>query len=262
VDSMRCWTLARRWALMPELVAVEQRESACVVTLTRPAKLNAISGAMERELCDALMSDAVRGAPCVVFTGGPELFSAGADVHEMRGQDPAAIVHYYRGTGDFAERVADLPQPTLSAISGWCLGGGLELALATDFRIAAPAAVFGLPEVEIGILPSSGGTHRLVRLLGPGRAKELILLRSRIDAAEALRLGLITEVAADPLARALELATRLASLPALTVQVTRQVVDLMPEASRGAGLALERLAYGLLAQTEDTDRALAQRLAR
>ncbi len=247
---------------MPELVTVHDHGPACVVTLRRPAKLNAISATMERQLCDALAGDELRRAACVVITGGPDVFSAGADIHEMRGQDPAAIVEYYRATGDFAERVADLPQPTLSAISGWCLGGGLELALATDFRIADPGAVFGLPEVEIGILPSSGGTHRLVRLLGPARAKELILLRERVDAQEAWRLGLVTEVCAGPLQRALELAARLASLPQLAVRVTGEVVDTMAEASRSAGLALERLAYGLLVQTEDADRAIAARLSR
>jgi enoyl-CoA hydratase/carnithine racemase len=247
---------------MPDLVTLETGPSACVVTLRREAKLNAISLAMERELCEALETDELRSAPCVIFTGGPNVFSAGADVNEMRGQDPAAIIAYYRATGDFAERVADLPQPTLSAISGWCLGGGLELALATDFRIADPGAVFGLPEVEIGILPSSGGTHRLVRLLGPARAKELILLRSRVSADDALRLGLVTEVVDRPLERAVHLADRLASLPSLAVQVTREVVDVMAEASRDAGLALERIAYGLLAQTGDADRAIAARLQR
>jgi enoyl-CoA hydratase/carnithine racemase len=247
---------------MPELVDVQTRGPVCVVTLTRPAKLNAISSAMERELCEALHTEEVRTAACIVFTGGPEVFSAGADITEMRGLDPAAIVAYYRETGDFAERIADLPQPTSSAISGYCLGGGLELVLATDFRIADSSAVFGLPEVEIGIVPSSGGTHRLVALLGSARAKELILLRQRVDVNEALRLGLVTEVAGDPLGRSLELAQRLASLPQLAVQLNKNLVDQMAEASRSAGLALERLAYGLLSQTSDTDRAMAGRLER
>lgn len=247
---------------MSDLIAVETRGPACIVTLHRPAKLNAISNAMERELCDAIASDELRAAPVVVFTGGPDVFSAGADVTEMRGQDLASIVDYYRGTGDFAERIADLPQPTLSAISGWCLGGGLEMALATDFRIAAPGAVFALPEVEIGIVPSSGGTYRLVRLLGPARAKELILLRDRVQAAEALRLGLVTELADDPLERCLRLAERLGSLPPLAVALNKEIVDRMADGSRAAGLGLERLAYGLLAQTDDTDRAVAARLTR
>src|SRR5262249_33045587 len=134
--------------------------------------------------CDVLADPELKDAPCVVFTGGERVFSAGADVTEVEGLDPAAIMTYYRQTGDFVERVAALPQPTIAALSGYCLGGGFELALACDFRIADETAVFGLPEVALGIVPSFGGTYRLARIVGPARAKELILLRARIDAAE------------------------------------------------------------------------------
>jgi enoyl-CoA hydratase/carnithine racemase len=242
---------------MPELVKLERLEHACVVTFNRPEKLNAISAEVERELCAALDSQELRDAPCVVFTGGPKVFSAGADINELGGLDPASIVSYYDGTGDFPERVADLPQPTFCAISGYCLGGGLELAAATDFRIADESAVFGLPEVELGILPSWGGTHRLVRLVGPARAKELIFLRERFSAPEAHRIGLVTEVVAagQALERALTHAARIASLPRLAVRVTGRVIDAMPESSRTAGLELERLAYGLLAQDPAADAA-------
>lgn len=246
---------------MSEVVSVEPHEHACVVRLTRPGKLNAISEQMERELCAAVASPEVREAPCVIFTGGPEVFSAGADLNEWRDYTPGEIMSSYRATGDFAERVADLPMPTLSAIAGWCVGGGLELAIATDFRIAEPTARFRLPEVALGILPSWGGTQRLVRLLGPARAKEVILLHEQLDAGEALRLGLVTEVVAAgaSLGRALELAERLSGLPRLAVSVTRQVIDALPETSRVAGLALERIAYGMLAQSEDASGALSER---
>lgn len=249
---------------MAELVELRRDEATCIVTLTREQKLNAISSEVERELCEALVQPELRDANCVVFTGGPRVFSAGADLNEMRGLDPAAIVSYYEGTGDFAERVADLPQPTLSAISGYCLGGGLELALATDFRIAEEQAVFGLPEVGLGILPSSGGAHRLVRALGPTRAKELILLRDRFSAEEAHRLGLVTELVAEgeALERTLAHARRLASLPQLAVRVTKRVIDSMAEGSRAAELELERLAYGLLAQTADAQDEVTKRLSR
>lgn len=247
---------------MSDLVQVQTVGDASVVTLTREEKLNAISGDMERALCEALESRVLVDSACVVFTGGPNVFSAGADVTEMPGLDPAAVVAHYRATGDFAERVADLRQPTISAISGYCIGGGLELALACDFRVCSPDAVFGLPEIELGILPSWGGTQRLVRLLGPARAKELILLRTRFDVELATSFGLVTEVATgDVLARALEIAAQLAALPALAVQVTREVIDSMPETSRRSGLALERLAYGLLAQTGEHDRAASTRLS-
>jgi enoyl-CoA hydratase/carnithine racemase len=248
---------------MSELVRIETIDQACVVTLTREHKLNAISGDMERALCAALESDPVRDAACVVFTGGPRVFSAGADVTEMPGMSPADVVAHYRATGDFAERVADLAQPTIAAISGYCIGGGLELALACDFRLCSPDVVFGLPEVELGIIPSWGGTQRLVRLLGPARAKELILLRTRFDVELAWRFGLVTEVVASGsvLDRALEVAEQLAGLPPLAVQVTREVIDSMPETSRRSGLALERLAYGLLAQTGEHDHAASTRLS-
>jgi enoyl-CoA hydratase/carnithine racemase len=199
-----------------------------------------------------------------VFTGGPRVFSAGADLNEMQGLDPASIIAYYQGSGDFAERIADLPQPTFSAISGYCLGGGLELALATDFRIADRTAVFGLPEVGLGILPSSGGTYRLVQLLGSARAKELILLRDRVSAGDAYRIGLITEVVdeGEPLRAALAHAERLTGMPQLAIRVTKRVIDSMAGGSRAAGIELERLAYGLLAQTPESDEQTAERLKR
>ncbi|HEX5193634.1 MAG TPA: enoyl-CoA hydratase/isomerase family protein [Solirubrobacteraceae bacterium] len=238
---------------MTDVVEIEVRDAVCVVSLRRPAKLNAISEQMEQELCDAVATPEVRDAACVVFTGGADVFSAGADLAVARGYRPEEIVGSYRGTGDFAERVAALPQPTLSAIAGYCIGGGLELALATDFRIAEPSADFRFPEVALGILPSWGGAVRTVRLLGAAKAKELILLRERIDAERALALGLVTEVVREgqALKRALELGARLAELPRLAVGVTKRAIDLMPESSHAAGLELERLAYGMLAQTDE-----------
>ena len=249
---------------MAELIELRREGQTCIVTIRREDKLNAISGQLERELCAAIDGPELRDAACVVFTGGPRVFSSGADLNEMRGLDPASIIAYYQGTGDFVERVADLPQPTFSAISGYCLGGGLELALATDFRIADEGAVFGLPEVGLGILPSSGGTHRLVQMLGPARAKELILLRDRVCAHEAYRIGLITEVVGDgeAFSRALTHAEFISGHPQLAVRVTKRVVDSMTDGARAAGLELERLAYGLLAQTPEADEAAARRLSR
>jgi enoyl-CoA hydratase/carnithine racemase len=235
------------------LVDVERRGAVSVVALRRERKLNALSTAVEGALGEALASDDVRSSACVVITGGARVFSAGADVDELRDRRPEDVVAYYRGSGDVYERVAALGQPTLSAISGYCLGAGLELALATDFRIADDTAIFGFPEVSIGILPSSGGTQRVTRLLGAARAKELTLLRARLDAAEALSAGLVTEVVPEggALDRALELAAGLAELPALAASLTKQAIDAAAESSREAGLLIERLAYGLLAQTDD-----------
>jgi enoyl-CoA hydratase/carnithine racemase len=235
------------------LVDVSRTGAVAVIALRRERKLNALSSALEAAIGEALDHPDVRGSACVVITGGPRAFSAGADVNELRDLDPAAIAAYYRDTGGVYERVARLPQPTISAIAGHCLGGGFELALATDFRIADTTASFGLPEVGIGILPSSGGTMRLTRLLGTARAKELILLGDKLGTEQARTLGLVTEVvpAGESLPRALALAERLAELPALALSMAKQVIDATPGASDEAALALERLAYTALAQTPE-----------
>jgi enoyl-CoA hydratase/carnithine racemase len=231
-----------------------------VLTLRREAKLNALSAALEQALAEALASDEVRNAGCVVLTGSGRAFSVGADIGELRERTPESVLRYYATTGGVYEQLAALPQPTVSAIAGYCLGGGLELALATDFRIADETAVFGFPEVGLGILPSSGGTERVTRLLGPARAKELILLRGRVDAHEALARGLVTEVvgAGEALDRALALAHELAELPRLAASVAKQAIDAAPDSSRAVGILIERLAYAMLAQTEDARAASAE----
>lgn len=246
-----------------ELIRVERRGDVCVLTLHRPAKLNALSTALEQALVDALGSAELRTSRAVVIAGEGRAFSGGADMNELRDASVESILAYYRDTGDVYERFAALPQPTVAAIHGWCVGGGLELALAADFRIADETALFSLPEVPIGIVPSSGGTHRLVRLLGTARAKELVLLRDRVDAAEAYRLGLVTEVVPTGAAveRALELAVRLAGLPQFAVAVAKQAIDAMAESSREAGLLIERFAYAALAQTPDAKGAVKEFIA-
>lgn len=242
---------------MGDLVTVRDEGSACVVTLNRPEKLNALSSAVEQALDGALRSAEVHAARCVVIAGDGRAFCAGADVTEFRGVDAGSVLAYYRGLGEIYERVAALPVPTIAAIHGYCLGGGFELALACDFRVADESAVFGLPEVGIGIVPSSGGTMRVARMLGPARAKELLLLRERVPAHEAHRLGLVTEVvpAGGALARALEIAAELAELPPLAVELALKLADAMPDASREAGLLLERLAYAALGGTHDAQEA-------
>jgi enoyl-CoA hydratase/carnithine racemase len=158
-----------------------------VITLRRERKLNALSNHMEAELLRALRSPVVQGSRAVVVSGGDRVFSAGADLTELREMTTQDIVDYYRGSGSVYEEFAALPQPTVAAITGYCLGGGLELALAADIRIADPAAIFGLPEIGIGILPSSGGLTWIVRAVGSGRARDLVLRGRRFDARQAER---------------------------------------------------------------------------
>jgi enoyl-CoA hydratase/carnithine racemase len=234
------------------VVEVAREGEVAVLRLNRPEKLNAISSEVERVLHEALASDVVRTSGAVIVTGEGRAFSAGADISEFEGRSPEDVLRYYHDTGGVYEELAALPQPTVAAIHGYCLGGALELALALDFRIADETAVFGFPEVSLGILASSGGLHRVTRLLGPARAKELFLLAERFDSDEARRAGVVTEVApaGQALERALEVAARLAALPRDAVAVTKQAIDAVGAAPREAALLIERLAYAALAQTQ------------
>lgn len=238
---------------MPELLDVRIDGPAAVLAFRREAKLNALSTAVEAAIHEALDRDDVGVARAIVLTGSQKAFSAGADLSEPRDESPAGIDDYYRAEGTLYERFARLRQPTFAAISGWCLGGGLELALACDFRIADETAMFGLPEVELGILPSSGGAHRLVRLVGATKAKELMLLRPRVPAGEALAAGLVTEVVpeGEALSRTLEHAARIAELPELAVTTIKRSADAMAESPRETSVLVEQLAYAALAQTEE-----------
>jgi enoyl-CoA hydratase/carnithine racemase len=234
------------------VVEIAREGEVAVLRLNRPEKLNAISSEMERGLYEALASDLVRTSGAVVVAGEGRAFSAGADISEFEGRSPEDVLRYYHETGGVYEELAALPQPTVAAIHGYCLGGALELALALDFRIADETAVFGFPEVSLGILASSGGLHRATRLFGPARAKELFLLAERFGADDARRAGVVTEVVAEgkALERALEVAARLAALPREAVAVTKQAIDAAAVAPREAALLIERLAYAALAQTQ------------
>src|SRR5215471_16993852 len=234
------------------VVEIAREGEVALVRLNRPEKLNAISSRVERHLHEALASDLVRGSGAIVLLGEGRAFSAGADISEFEGRSPEDVLRYYHDTGGVYEELAALPQPTIAAIHGYCLGGALELALALDFRIADDTAVFGFPEVSLGILASSGGLHRVTRLLGPARAKELFLLAERFGAEEARAAGVVTEVVpgGQALERALEVAARLAALPRDAVAVTKQAIDAADGSPREAALLIERLAYAALAQTQ------------
>jgi enoyl-CoA hydratase/carnithine racemase len=233
------------------LVVVRRDGDVAVVTLDRPAKLNALSTDVERALATALERDDVAASRAVVIEGAGRAFSTGADVNEMGEQTTDDVLAYYRATGWVFERVASMPQPTIAAIHGYCLGGGLELSLACDLRVATRSALFGLPEIELGILPSSGGTLRLVRAVGPARATELVLSRRRFSAEEALRFGVVNEVVDDgATSRALAIAHDLAALPPIAVELTKQAIAAAAESGRDAVLLIERLAYATLSQTD------------
>lgn len=236
-------------------VAVHREDTVAVVTLRRERKRNALSTHMESELLRALRSPEVESSRAIVITGGDTVFSAGADVTELREMTPHAIADYYRGSGSVYEVFAGLPQPTIAAITGYCLGGGLELSLAADIRIADPAAVFGFPEIGIGILPSSGGVTRMVRTVGAGRTRDLVLRGRRFDAGQAEMWGIVSEVTApgEHVKKAIAIARELAERPPLALRITKQVLDVSLDAPTQAALLLEQLAYAVLNNAPEKD---------
>jgi enoyl-CoA hydratase/carnithine racemase len=234
-----------------ELVRLHEDGDVVLVQLHRPEKLNALSTELEQALLDAVRSTAVASSRAVVITGSPRAFSAGADTTELGAMTPERIADYYRTSGAVYEAVASLPQPTVAAVSGYCLGAGLELALACDLRVADETAQFGLPEVGLGILPSSGGITRLVRAVGVARTREIVLVGDRFPAAEAYRLGLLKDVveAGYAVERAMAYARRLAGLPPLAVAWTKQAIDAAADSPAAVSLLFERLAYAALNRT-------------
>lgn len=208
--------------------------------------MNAFDSAQRTELasCVRELADAP-DVRAVVLYGGERLFAAGADIKALAAMGPEEVRGWNRALQRTFEEVARLPMPVVAAITGYALGGGMELALAADHRIAADDAILGQPEVQLGILPGSGGTQRLARLIGPSRAKNLLMTGRRVGADEALRLGLVDEVvpAGTVHKAALRHARQLAEGPAAALEAIKEAVDRGGDAGLDAGLALERALF-------------------
>jgi len=223
-----------------ELVMLERRsDGVAVVTLNNP-KVNALSSHLLTEL--AAVAEALTDDPpgCVVVTGGERLFAAGADISEFTGPEVARPLG-----GQFLRAlnaVAAIPRMVIASVSGFALGGGCELALACDLRIASTKARFGQPEVLLGIIPGGGGTQRLPRLVGASRAKDLVCSGRQIDAAEALRIGLVDEVVEpDQLeARVMQRAVEFASGAVLAQALAKEAIDEGLSLTLHEGLLLEQ----------------------
>ena len=229
------------------------------ITLNRPDKLNAIEPTMLARL-DAIAGELERrdDVRVVVLTGaGERAFSVGADINAWSALQPLDMWRQWIRDGHRVfERLARLRQPLIAALNGYAFGGGLELALAADIRLAATEAEFALPEVKIATIPGWGGTQRLPALIGMGRAKQMIFSGARRDAATAERWGLINEVLprSELLTRARGLADEIAGNAPISVQIAKQVID---SAGGSAVVALEGLAGALAATTEDALEGLA-----
>ena len=234
-------------------------DGAVWVTLDRPEARNALSRAVNlelRRLAVELGTD--REVRAVVLSGAGGAFSAGADLKERRGVAAADSGPYVDAIAGAINAWAEMPRPTIAAMSGAALGGGLELALACDFRIASEDAVMGLLEVRLGIMPGAGGTQRLTRLLGVARAKELVLTGRRIDARRALEIGLVSRVVpvAELRAAAEELAAELSACAPLSIAKAKEAIDLGAGLPIDQALALERRCYDVTLASEDRNEGL------
>ena len=237
-------------------VTLERRpDRVALVRLDRP-KANALSRQVLDELHDLAVGLREDPPGAVVVWGGRRIFAAGADIVELdEGSGAAAVGAAF---GRALSALASVPRATIAAVNGFALGGGLELALACDFRVCAEDARFGLPEVLLGVVPGGGGTQRLPRLIGASRAKELIMTGRQVRAEEALSIGLVNRVVAPDsvLPAALTWAAELASGPLVAHALAKDAVDRGLEGSLADGLVVEQEAFAAAARTEDAARGI------
>ena len=244
-----------------ENVKAENRDGILFVTIDRPKVLNALNAQTVAEIgsifAEAREDDAVKA---VIVTGaGEKAFVAGADINELATMNPISGKAIAEKGQRIFSSIERFPKPVIAAVNGFALGGGCELALACHMRIASEKAQMGLPEVTLGIIPGYGGTQRMARLLGKGKALELILSGDRIGAAEAERIGLVNRVvpADQLLSTAEELARKMASRGPLAVRAAIEAVMAGSEMGFEEGQTLEATLFGLLASTEDMKEGMA-----
>lgn len=240
---------------MTDVLTIHDSGSVITATLNRADKGNALNseliGAIDR-LCGEVEQHVAAGSHrSVVITGaGPKVFCAGADINELRNIEPeVAYAQMRRGQAVF-DRLERLPVIVIAAINGFALGGGLELAMSADIRVAAPAAKLGQPEITLGNIPGWGGTQRLPQLVGRGIATELIMTGDLISAERALALGLVNALAEDPLTWAIETATRIASQNPVAVAQGKTAIRTGLEAGVGEGLVVEARGVAACCGTE------------
>jgi enoyl-CoA hydratase/carnithine racemase len=234
-------------------VRFEVADGIGTIRLDRP-RMNALDAEIQRGIIAASREAAERkDVAAVVVWGGEKVFAAGADIKEMEGMSYTDMVDHSTLLQDFTRALAELPKPTVAAITGYALGGGCEVALACDFRVAADDAVLGQPEILLGIIPGAGGTQRLARLVGPAKAKDLVFSGRFVKAGEALEMGLVDRVvpAADVYATAREMASRYVGGPAYALRAAKEAIDRGLEVDLDHGLEIERMLFAGLFATKD-----------
>jgi enoyl-CoA hydratase len=249
---------------MDLLVRLDVEDGVATIRLDRPPA-NALDRNLSEAVADAAEESARRGdVGAVVVWGGPRLFAAGADIKAMAQLNAAEISSWVDALGRACDAIEAVPKVTIAAINGFALGGGCELALACDLRFAAEDAALGQPEVLIGVMPGAGGTQRLPRLVGEGRAKELILSGRRASAEEAARIGLVTRVLPvdDVYPAAIREAAAFARGPRLALAAVKAAIHRARAADVRAGLDAERSAFCELFTTADQREGMAAFLAK
>ncbi|SDT39322.1 enoyl-CoA hydratase/isomerase family protein [Microlunatus soli] len=234
-------------------VRLEVSDGVATLRIDRP-KVNALDFDLQDRIGAAAREASARDdIAAVVITGGPKVFAAGADIKEMAALDHADMLRRSKHLVDSFAAVATIGKPTVAAINGYALGGGCELALCADIRIAAEDATLGQPEVKLGVIPGLGGTQRLARLIGPSRAKELIFSGRFVSAEEALAIGLVNQVVppSDVLDTATAWARQFVGGAALALRAAKEAIDLGSEVDLATGLEIERQQFAALFGTED-----------
>ncbi|MEV1171079.1 enoyl-CoA hydratase-related protein [Nonomuraea sp. NPDC049784] len=238
---------------MGEFVSVEVADQIATIRLDRP-KMNALNGQVQREIAEAAREvDADPQVQAVIVYGGEKVFAAGADIKEMADMSYADMAAHSRTLQACFTTVAQIGKPVIAAIAGYALGGGCELALCADFRVAGESAKLGQPEITLGIIPGAGGTQRLPRLIGPARAKDLIFTGRHVPASEALTMGLVDRVVPDEqvYTAALEWAATFVGGPTVALRAAKQAIDQGLEVDLDTGLEVERLQFSGLFATDD-----------
>jgi enoyl-CoA hydratase len=232
-----------------EFIDVKILDGIAVVSLNRPKALNALNKGMVLELDRVFDEMTVDPLVHAVVITGEKNFAAGADISDMLTLSPEEAKEFsFRHTFN---KIEDFPKPVIAAISGFALGGGLELALACDIRVAAPNARLGFPEINLGIFPGAGGTQRLPRIIGPSRAKEMIYTGGIIDITKAAEYGLVDIVAENPLEEALKLAGKLAAKAPVALKLAKQCINIAFDVDQKTGIEFEAVNWAGTFATED-----------
>ncbi|WP_309665653.1 enoyl-CoA hydratase [Tabrizicola sp.] len=242
-----------------ETLIVEIEDYVALIRLNRPDALNALNSEMMRELASALTAaDANDRVRCIVLTGSEKAFAAGADVREMA-EKTFTDVYFDNLFGAEVEAIAKVRKPLIAAVSGYCLGGGCELAMMCDFIIAADTAKFGQPEINLGVVAGMGGTQRLTRAVGKSKSMDMHLTGRFMDAAEAERCGLVSRLVPvkSLIEEAMKSAAKIVEKSAITAMVVKETVNRSQETSLSEGLLFERRMFHALFATEDQKEGMA-----